>query len=83
MSTVQVFVTKYSNVFTKPSEIIKTLGSVLQVLDYLHSQNIIHRDITPGNIIRRRSDGKLMLVNLQMPRPITTSKELEVSLLVQ
>lgn len=49
--------------FHRPSEIIKTLGSVLQVLDYLHSQNIIHRDITPGNIIRRRSDGKLMLVN--------------------
>ncbi len=49
--------------FHKPSEIIKVLGSILQVLDYLHNQNIIHRDITPGNIIRRRSDGRLMLVN--------------------
>ena len=49
--------------FHTPTEIIRVLGMMLQVLEYLHEQNIIHRDITPGNIIRRSSDGKLMLVN--------------------
>jgi serine/threonine protein kinase len=33
------------------------------VLQFIHSQQVIHRDIKPKNIIRRQVDGKLFLVD--------------------
>jgi serine/threonine protein kinase len=46
-------------------EIREILESMLPVLDWLHHRSIpvIHRDIKPANIIRRWSDGKLVLVD--------------------
>jgi serine/threonine protein kinase len=32
-------------------------------LSFVHSQGVIHRDIKPSNIIRRLSDGKLVLID--------------------
>ncbi|HLP88137.1 MAG TPA: serine/threonine-protein kinase [Nostocaceae cyanobacterium] len=39
------------------------LLDILPVLQIVHSKNIIHRDIKPENIMRRRSDGKLFLID--------------------
>ncbi|WP_271254935.1 bifunctional serine/threonine-protein kinase/formylglycine-generating enzyme family protein [Pseudanabaena sp. Chao 1811] len=39
------------------------LLDLLPVLQFIHAGNVIHRDIKPDNIIRRRSDGKLVLVD--------------------
>ncbi len=39
------------------------LLDILPVLQIVHSNNIIHRDIKPENIMRRRSDGKLFLID--------------------
>jgi formylglycine-generating enzyme required for sulfatase activity len=46
-------------------KIRELLESLLPVLDFLHNQPkpLIHRDIKPANIIRRRSDGALILVD--------------------
>ena len=35
----------------------------MSVLKFVHENNVIHRDIKPENIIRRRKDGKLVLVD--------------------
>ena len=50
------------NRWTEP-QVIQMLREVLSILSFVHSQGVIHRDIKPDNIIRRQSDGKLMLID--------------------
>ncbi|MEO1378148.1 MAG: bifunctional serine/threonine-protein kinase/formylglycine-generating enzyme family protein, partial [Cyanobacteria bacterium J06635_10] len=44
-------------------EVIQLLQEILEVLEVVHQQNIIHRDINPKNIMRRRIDGKIVLID--------------------
>lgn len=45
------------------AEIRDLLNDLLPVLQFIHQQQVIHRDIKPDNLIRRRSDRKLVLVD--------------------
>lgn len=45
------------------SQIIALLKDCLNILDFIHSQGVIHRDVKPDNLIRRSRDGKLVLVD--------------------
>jgi serine/threonine protein kinase len=38
----------------------RIFSQILSALAYAHSQNIVHRDIKPGNILLAESDGKLI-----------------------
>ncbi|AFZ36303.1 serine/threonine protein kinase [Stanieria cyanosphaera PCC 7437] len=44
-------------------QIQELLKDLLTVLKFVHVNNVIHRDIKPENIIRRKRDGKLVLVD--------------------
>lgn len=55
------------------NQVIQMLISVLSILEFVHSQGVIHRDIKPDNIIRRYSDGKLVLVDFGAVKQLRAS----------
>ncbi|MBD6619439.1 protein kinase [Komarekiella sp. 'clone 1'] len=55
------------------SQVIQLLQEVLSILDFVHHQGVIHRDIKPDNIIRRASDQKLVLVDFGAVKQLRTS----------
>lgn len=44
-------------------EIITLLQQILPVLSYIHSRDVVHRDISPDNLIWRRSDNLPVLID--------------------
>lgn len=50
----------------KPWSSVRTvllLKDILQVLSFVHDQQVIHRDLKPSNLIRRRQDQKIVLID--------------------
>ena len=44
-------------------EVLSILKDVLDVLEFVHSEGVIHRDIKPDNLIRRKKDRKIVLID--------------------
>ncbi|TVP64090.1 MAG: serine/threonine protein kinase [Nodularia sp. (in: Bacteria)] len=44
-------------------EVVNILKNILPVLSYIHSRDVVHRDISPDNLIWRRSDQMPMLID--------------------
>ncbi|WP_414619085.1 protein kinase domain-containing protein [Calothrix sp. CCY 0018] len=44
-------------------KVIKLLQEILEVLSFVHENNVIHRDIKLRNIMRRRDDDKIVLID--------------------
>ena len=53
-------------------QVISLLIEILQILDFVHQQQVIHRDINPRNILRREQDGKLVLIDFGAVKQIST-----------
>jgi serine/threonine protein kinase len=47
------------------------LKEVLEILSFVHKNNVIHRDIKPSNLIRRDSDGKIVLIDFGAVKEIS------------
>ena len=52
------------------TQVIQLLEELLQILEFVHSQGIIHCDIKPNNIIRRNSDKRLCLIDFGAVQPL-------------
>ncbi|HLO85018.1 MAG TPA: WG repeat-containing protein, partial [Nostocaceae cyanobacterium] len=55
------------------SEVIKFLQEVLELLAYIHQNSVIHRDVKPANIMRRR-DGKLVLIDFGIVKEVGATR---------
>lgn len=51
-------------------QIRDVLADVLPVLRFVHRHQVIHRDITPMNILRRQADDRLMLIDFGVAKQI-------------
>jgi len=53
-------------------QVISLLKDILEILEFVHQQKVIHRDINPHNIIRRKRGGKLVLIDFGAVKQVST-----------
>ena len=53
------------------AQVAQLLKEILEVLTIIHDKNIIHRDIKPQNLMRRKSDSKIILIDFGAVKEIT------------
>ena len=51
---------------------VNFLQELLEILTFVHQEDTIHRDIKPANIMRRDSDGELVLIDFGAVKEILT-----------
>ncbi|MBE9215856.1 serine/threonine protein kinase [Plectonema cf. radiosum LEGE 06105] len=56
--------------FWGENAVVGFLKDVLNILEYVHSQGVIHCDVKPENLIRRAKDGKLVLIDFGSIQPV-------------
>lgn len=49
-------------------EVYRIVAEVAETLDYAHEQNIVHRDIKPGNIMYNPNDGSVKITDFGIAR---------------
>jgi serine/threonine protein kinase len=54
------------------SAVMAFLQEILELLMYVHQNNVIHRDIKPENIMRRESDRKLILIDFGIVKELSS-----------
>jgi eukaryotic-like serine/threonine-protein kinase len=54
------------------NQTIDFLAEVLEILQSVHQEDIVHRDITPANLIRRETDRQLVLIDFGAVKEICT-----------
>ncbi|MBE9094569.1 ABC transporter substrate-binding protein [Tychonema sp. LEGE 07203] len=54
------------------TQTIAFLREILEILSFIHKANIVHRDITPSNLIRRTQNRKIVLIDFGSVKEIST-----------
>ncbi len=56
------------------TQVIALLQDILKILEFVHQQDVIHRDIKPANLIRRKQDGKIVLIDFGAVKQVSVQK---------
>lgn len=51
--------------------VVALLINILEVLAFVHQQNVIHRDIKPSNLMIRRKDSRIVLIDFGAVKEVT------------
>ena len=54
--------------------VIHIMRDLLRTLAFVHANEVIHRDIKPNNIIRRNSDGQLVLIDFGAVKEVSAQQ---------
>lgn len=52
------------------TQVIQLLQEVLGILIFVHARGLIHRDVKPSNIMRRKQDNRLVLIDFGAVKPL-------------
>lgn len=55
------------------TRVVLLLQEILEILAFVHRQQVIHRDVKPSNLIRRHRDGKIVLIDFGAVKQVTSS----------
>ncbi len=67
------------------AQVLELMRELLEMLIYMHQHDVILRGLRPDNLIRRQTDGKLVIVNLLLlpprshPQSLPVNNPLEIS----
>lgn len=61
------------------ADIVQLLRQLLPVLDYLHTAGVVHRDISPDNLIQRFADGLPVLIDFGGVKQLAATVESELA----
>ncbi|WP_323808740.1 CHASE2 domain-containing serine/threonine-protein kinase [Nostoc sphaeroides] len=64
------------------TEVISLLKQVLEVLSFVHSYGVIHRDVKPSNLIRQESDGRIVLIDFGAVKQIQPQQQDELTIAI-
>lgn len=56
----------------EPVRVVALLEDILQVLTFVHEQNVIHRDIKPANLLYRKDD-RIVLIDFGAVKQVNTA----------
>ncbi len=68
------------------NQVISLIKDILGVLAFIHQENVIHRDINPKNLIRRKNDRKIVLIDFGAVKEVvvqSTRSRRQTSLTIQ
>jgi eukaryotic-like serine/threonine-protein kinase len=54
------------------ADVIAMLREILEILIFIHQRNVVHRDITPSNLIRRTQNRQIVLIDFGAVKEIST-----------
>jgi serine/threonine protein kinase len=57
------------------AQVIDLLKDVLKTLTFIHGNLVIHRDIKPGNLIRRKKDNRIVVIDFGAVKQIQQQEE--------
>lgn len=52
--------------------VVEMLQDILNVLAFVHQQQVIHRDIKPSNLIRRHNDNRIVLIDFGAVKQVSS-----------
>ena len=55
--------------------VVDLVNGILKILTFVHEHSVIHQDIKRGNIMRRKSDGQLVLIDFGAVKHIQPQQE--------
>jgi WD40 repeat protein len=58
-------------------QIREVLSDVLPILRFIHKHQVIHRDMTPANILRRQSDDRIVLIDFGVAKQLDADAGVE------
>ncbi|HIK11321.1 MAG TPA: serine/threonine protein kinase [Oscillatoriaceae cyanobacterium M33_DOE_052] len=62
----------YNGQIWDEAKVTRLVLDILEILVFVQRYNVIHRDIKPANLMRRRQDGKLVMIDFGAVKEVTT-----------